>query len=158
MSGYKKKGWVMDEIDKFIFESFMKNAKTTITDICNMTGITKAPAHNRIKRIWKEYITGSHVTVDKKKLGYEIDGIFLITLNEQSNDAYQNFVIYLYNRPEIRSVELVTGGADFFVKFVAKDYQHTRDIMDFIKESPYLCKLQYFNILETPLQKYGIPI
>ena len=158
MSGYVKKGYVPDEVDHYILETLMGDAKATISYFSEKTGLTKAPLHTRIKRVWDNYIVGTRALVNKKKLGYDIEGILIISLKVQSNESYQNFICYMHNRPEIRSAELVDGGADFIVRFVSKNHTHTREIINFIRDYPDLCRIQLLNVLEQSIDKPGVPV
>ena len=150
--------YINDEIDKFILETLMKNAKTTITKFCEATGLTKAPMHNRITRAYKNYIKDVIAIVDRKKLGYNLECIAIISLKEQTNESFDNFLCYLHNCKFIRSAELLTGNSDYLIRFVCKDYDHMTDIISFIRQSPLLLKLQVFNILEQSLFKPGVPL
>lgn len=158
MGGYVKKGWVMDEIDKFILENLIRNAKTTITYFVNKTNLTKGPLSKRINRITNEYITDTISIVDKKKLGYDIDGIFMISLKSQTNECFEEFIEYVGFRPEIRSIKLLTGSCDYIIEFVAKNHRHVNEIMEYIRNSPHLNRLQYFNVLEQNLFRPGVPV
>lgn len=158
MPKYKNVGWILDEVDKFILESLMKNAKVKLKYLCDITGLTFAPMSNRINALEEEYVVGSYAKVDKKKLGYEIDGILLISLNSQSIDTLDEFMCYAANRPEIRSIDMVTGSCDYIIKFVAKNSTHSKEVIEFIRNSPYINKLQYFEIIKSSLFREGVPI
>ena len=153
-----KKGWILDEIDKFILEKLMNNAKTKLKELCNITGITKVPMSYRVNSLAKDFILGTYSRVNKKALGYTVDGVLLVSLKSQTNEMFDEFTCYVANRLEIRSLELVSGSCDYIIKFVAKDNNHASDILEFIRDFPSINRVQFFNILSTPIYREGVPL
>lgn len=158
MPRFFRQGWVMDEIDKFILEKLMNNAKIKLKELCEITGLTKVPMSYRVNKLTDDFIIGTYSRVDKKKLGYNVESIFIISLQNQSKELYDDFICYISNKKEIRCADLVTGTYDFVLRVVAKNAIHMNEINLFLRECPYIFKCQMFDILSTPLYREGVPL
>lgn len=158
MPKFSSKGWSLDEIDKFILETLMKNANIKIKELCEITKLTIVPMSYRINKLKEAFVIGTYCRVNKKSLGYPFEVVFLVSINNPSKEIYDEFVCYIANIKEVRSADLVTGSCDYILRVVAKNPNHINELNLKLLECPYISKCQSFNILQTPLYREGVPI
>lgn len=148
----------MDALYKYIMRTLQTNGRTEMTTIANTVGITPQAVKKRFDNLSARYIKRISAIPVLPMWGYYIESYCMITLNNQSNETFDEFIQYMENIKEIRNVDLVNGSIDFIVKIIAKDQYHMNDIIGIIRESPHLLKIQFFNILENRVDKPGIPV
>lgn len=158
MARFSAKGWVMDEIDKFVLESLMKNANVKIRELCKITRLTIVPMSYRINKLKEAFVTGTYCKVDRIALGYPLEVIFMVSIDKPSKETFDEFICYLSNIKEVRSADLVTGTCDYVIRVVAKNPTQVNEINLLLLKCPYIAKCQTFNILENQLYREGVPI
>lgn len=123
-----KKEFVPDEIDLKILSILMEDAKKTYSEIGKELFISGGTVHVRIKKmIDHNVILNSQLKVDHSKLGYDICAYLGIYL-QRGND-YEKVNEKLSKIPEVVEAHYTTGTYSLFVKVIAKDTNHLRQII-----------------------------
>lgn len=148
----------MDALYKFIMRKLQENGRIDMSSIADMVGITPQAIKKRVDNLQSRYIKRISAIPILPMWGYYIESYCMITLDNQTNDAFNEFIEHLNGIKEVRNVDLVNGSIDFIVKIIAKDQYHMNDIVAIIRESPHLQKIQFFNVLENRIDKQGIPV
>lgn len=121
-------------------------------------GVTATAASYRMNTLLDKCIKKIVAIPHNAAFGYHVETMCMIALNEQTEKAFDSFISHLSYREEIRECKLLTGSVDFYVRFVAKDNYHVEDIMEFIRQSPFVNRIQFYNTLETKIDKIGVPL
>ena len=118
----------IDDLDYKILRLLMQDAKIPYTDIAKQLFISSGTVHVRMKKLeTMGIVTGSQVTVDYAKLGYDISAFLGIYLKESS--MYKAVIQDLKNIPEIVSAHYTTGVYSIFARVICRDTNHLRTVL-----------------------------
>ena len=82
-----KNNFEIDGIDKIILKTLMSDARTPIQILSKKTGISGAAVHQRIKKLeFSGLISGSHIQLNPKVLGYKTMAFIGIFLDKAMNN------------------------------------------------------------------------
>jgi len=117
----------IDEIDIRILKMLRKNARISLSDMAKELRMSITAVRKRISKLEKEnVITGYHVSINPKKLGYNIIAIVGIRVEpEKRKRVIQSLVRY----EGIIELYEVTGSYDLIAKIVARDIEHLRNLL-----------------------------
>ncbi len=129
----------IDELDKKILSIISKNARTPFLEVARECGVSGAAIHQRVQRLTDMgVITGSEFIIDPQKLGYKTCAFVGINLKKAC--LYQDIADEFSKIPEIIECHYVTGNYSLFIKVLAHDNEHLRNILS--------NKLQRIDIIE----------
>lgn len=118
----------LDDLDKGILSIMLVDGKTPYSEIGKRLFVSQGTVHVRIKKMTDlGIITGNHITVSHKLLGYDITaflGIYLEKSHMSSEVAKQ-----LKSIPEVVSAHYTTGQYSIFAKIMCKDTDHLRQTL-----------------------------
>lgn len=115
----------IDDTDKKILSILMIDGKTPYAEIGKRLFISAGTVHVRIKKLTETgIITGNHISVDYKALGYDMSAFLGLYLEKSSQ--YDEVAEQLKKIPEVVSANYTTGGYGIFVKMICKDTEHLR--------------------------------
>jgi Lrp/AsnC family transcriptional regulator for asnA, asnC and gidA len=143
----------IDELDKQILSMLINDATLPYTDIAKKLIISPGTVHVRMKKL-KEMgiVTGSTLTVNAVKLGYDITGFVGLFLDKGTN--YRDAVKKMKEIPEIIEVYYTTGIYSMFAKIVCRDTQNLREVLnEKIQTIPGVQRTETFISLEEPVRK-----
>lgn len=115
----------IDMLAKWIIRTLQNDGKMPIRNLAKRAGIRQQSMAERIDRMKKNnLITGFTITVDEKKLGWNITALAVVALECNRNQQLVEFEDTVKGMPEILECHMIKGSADFFIKFVARDTEH----------------------------------
>lgn len=143
----------IDEIDLKILRILIEDAKLSYGDIGEKVFLSPGAVHTRVKKMESAgIITGSSISVDTKKLGWDIAaflGIFL-----EKSEQYDDVAAQLKIIPEIVSINYTTGNYSIFVKLMCRDTAHLRSVLhDKIQKVQGIQRTETFISLEESLSR-----
>ncbi len=118
----------IDEIDKIILKSLMKDARIPIQILSKKTGISGAAVHQRLKKLEKnDIISGSQINIDPKSLGYKTLAFIGVFLDKaiRNNEAVKK----IEEIPEIIECHYTTGNWSVFIKILCHDNEHLMELI-----------------------------
>ena len=119
----------IDGIDKIILKELISDARTPINKIALKAGISGAAVHQRIKKLeGSSLISGSHIELNPKALGYKTMAFIGIYLDKAMNNL--TAVNKLKEIPEVLECHYTTGNWSVFVKILCKDNQHLMSLLN----------------------------
>lgn len=119
----------LDELDMGILQMLIADAMIPYTDIARKLIISPGTVHVRMKKMQDMgVVTGSQLTVNAAKLGYDICAFIGIFLEKSSE--YEEAVQRLKRIPEIVELHYTTGIYSMFAKIVCKDTQDLRVVLN----------------------------
>lgn len=123
-----KKENEIDELDKQIIASLIRNAKRPYTDIAQELQVSGGTIHVRMKKLEDSGIVkGYNLNIDPSKLGYDVCAFLGIYLDKSS--LYDEVAESLKQIPEIVSIHYTTGLYNIFAKIVCQDTAHLREVL-----------------------------
>ncbi len=118
----------IDQTDLDIISILTFDAKTPYAEVSERIGVSVGTVHGRIKKmIDLGVITGSNLSVDYDKLGFDICAFLGIYLRESS--LYDAASKALKKIPEVVEAHYTTGVYSIFVKILCKDTDHLRKVL-----------------------------
>ena len=118
----------IDEVDRQILAILMNDANTPYTDIAKTIHVSGGTVHVRMnKLIGMGIVTGSSLTVDYNKLGYDVSAFLGIFLERSS--YYDEVAEQLKKIPEVVEAYYTTGIYSIFSKIICRDTTHLKEVL-----------------------------
>ncbi|MCP9762038.1 Lrp/AsnC ligand binding domain-containing protein [Lacihabitans soyangensis] len=143
----------IDEIDLKILRILIEDAKVSYGEIGEKVFLSPGAVHTRVKKMETTgIITGSSISVDTKKLGWDIAAFLGIYL--EKSEQYDDVAAQLKIIPEIVSINYTTGNYSIFVKLMCRDTAHLRNVLhDKIQKVQGIQRTETFISLEESLSR-----
>lgn len=118
----------IDEIDLKILRILIEDAKASYGEIGEKVFLSPGAVHTRVKKMETTgIIIGSGISIDTKKLGWDISAFLGIYL--EKSEQYDDVVTQLKKIPEIVGINYTTGNYSIFVKMMCRDTAHLRNVL-----------------------------
>jgi Lrp/AsnC family transcriptional regulator, regulator for asnA, asnC and gidA len=118
----------LDEIDRKILTIMLSDGKRPYAEIGHELFLSAGTVHVRIKKMMDAgIITGNHIVVDYKLLGYDITAFLGIYL--EKSGLYSQVIEELATINEVVSAHYTTGNYGIFAKIIVKDTDHLREVL-----------------------------
>lgn len=119
----------LDKVDRQILRMLAEDATTPYTDIAKALIVSPGTIHVRMKKLQElGVVTGSHLSVNAAKLGYDITAFIGIYLGKGSE--YHEAVARMKKIPEIVELHYTTGAYSMFAKIICKSTEHLRLVLN----------------------------
>lgn len=143
----------IDEVDKKILAILMKDANKPFTKIAEEVHVSGGTVHVRMKKLTQMgIVTGSSLTIDYSKLGYDVIAFLGIFLDKSS--LYEEVAEELKLIPEVVSAHYTTGNYSIFAKIICRDTNHLRDILhDKIQMISGIQRTETFISLDASIER-----
>lgn len=123
-----KENTTIDKTDRGILSILMLDAKTPYAEISSQLSVSTGTVHARLKKMVDiGLINGTHLSVDYKRIGYDITAFLGIYL--EKSELYNVVSSELKKIPEVVSAHYTTGVYSIFAKVVCRDTDHLRDVL-----------------------------
>ncbi len=118
----------LDQYDIDILKKLEMDGKIPFSQIAEDLKISNTMVHQRVNRLKRDGILQRHsIIIDEKKLGYEWGAFSGVTISESSN-TYE-IIEALKQIPEVTECYHISGAYTLFVRIIAKNNEHMRDIL-----------------------------
>jgi len=118
----------LDQYDIDILKHLEDDGKKPFSQIAEELKISNTMVHQRVNRLKKEGILTRHsIIINEKKLGYEWGAFSGVTISEGSNT--DEIIAALKKIPEVTECYHISGSYTLFIRIVAKNSEHMRDIL-----------------------------
>ncbi|OQY05634.1 MAG: transcriptional regulator [Bacteroidetes bacterium 4572_117] len=118
----------IDVLDRKILSILVKSAKTPFLEVAKLCKVSGSAIHQRVnKLIEMGVITGSHFSIDHKKLGYQTTAYVGVYLENAL--MFADVLAEMKKIPEIIQCHYTTGQYSMFIKIVAKENTHLKQIL-----------------------------
>ena len=119
---------VLDEFDIKIIKELEKDGRMAFSSIAATLKISNTMVHQRVNRLIEQgIISGIKPLVNEKKIGYDWASFTGITLNKDSDS--DRIIEELKAIPEITECYYVTGSFTLYIKILAKNHEHMRQVL-----------------------------
>ena len=106
----------------------MADAKTPYAEISTQLNISTGTVHARLKKLIDlGVVNGSHLSVDYKRVGYDVTAFLGIYL--EKSDLYNFVSAELKRIPEVVTAHYTTGVYSIFAKIICSDTDHLRKVL-----------------------------
>ncbi|TND09307.1 MAG: transcriptional regulator [Bacteroidetes bacterium] len=119
----------LDKLDRQILRILVRDATIPYTDIAKELVVSGGTIHVRMKKLREMgVVTGSHLSVNPAKLGYDITAFIGIYLDKGSE--YHDAVARMKKIPELVELHYTTGSYSMFAKIICKSTEHLRQVLN----------------------------
>ncbi len=123
----RKKHLEVDQLDKDILDYLTKDARASYRDIAKALRVSVGTVRNRIEKLMKnKVLLGFAPIINHDALGWGLNVIIAISVDRK---ATQKVMQRLQSDPRVRSIYLVTGNVDIFVRARFRDTEELRDFL-----------------------------
>ncbi|HMX40862.1 MAG TPA: Lrp/AsnC ligand binding domain-containing protein [Saprospiraceae bacterium] len=145
----------IDQLDRQILAKLVEDGKTPYTDLAKQLYVSSGTIHVRMKKLSDMgIVTGSTLTIDYHKLGYDVTAFLGIYLDKSS--LYDEVTEQLKGIPEVVEANYTTGAYSILTKIVCKDTNHLRVVLhDKIQKIPGIQRTETLISLE---QSFSRPV
>lgn len=118
----------LDKLDLQIIQEMLENAETPYAELGKKLFVSGGTIHVRIKKL-EEFgiVNGKKLSVNLKKLGYDITAFVGIFLEKSS--MYDAVAKDLEKIPEIVRLNYTTGNYSMYIEIVCKDIDQLRFVL-----------------------------
>jgi DNA-binding Lrp family transcriptional regulator len=111
----------LDAIDLKILSELQNDGRMTNNDLGQRVGISPTQCLRRVRALKEAgYIKGFRALIDERRLGMEITSFVTVELASQAEAQLAAFERAVRDLPQVRECWLVSGGADYVLKCVAR--------------------------------------
>ena len=118
----------IDNLDKQILHALMENARTAYAALAKRFNVSAGTIHVRVEKLKQAgIITGTQLSINTKRLGYDVCCFIGINLNNARD--YPETLIKLEALEEVVEAYYTTGNYSIFIKVMAKSIDHLQDVL-----------------------------
>lgn len=130
----------LDDFDRQILKHLEADGRMAYSAIAAILGVSNTMIHQRITRLIDQGIlVGIKPVLNEKKLGYDWGAFTGISL-EKDHDS-ERIIEELQKIPEVTECYYITGNYTLYLKIIAKDHEHMRQLLyDKIDSIPGISK------------------
>lgn len=119
---------MIDNLDKSILTTLQGNARISYAEMAKSFGVSPATIHVRIEKLRQAgIITGTHVHVDARKLGFDV--CCFIGINLARAGDYPSALAQLRALPEVIEAHYTTGKYSIFVKVMVPSIDDLQQLL-----------------------------
>ncbi len=132
----------IDNKDIEIIKILEKDGRIPILELAKKVKLSHETVRYRLNKLIKKGVIEKFmVTIDHRKLGYNITAIIMMSLWNYGKEDWQGFLDYLMKNNNVIAVTKVTGDYDLKIAIMAKDTEH----FDILAQE---IKVKYSNMIK----------
>ena len=121
-------GTDLDEIDRFIIDELVANARISNATLAQRAGIAPSTALLRTRSLVERGIlTGYHAEVSLRSVGRTVQALISVKLRVHDREKIDTFVDRIPQLPEVLSMFHVSGGTDYLLHIAVSSTEALRD-------------------------------
>ena len=149
----------LDAIDRRILRNLRDEGRITNVELARRAGISAPPCLRRVRALESAgYITGYHAELEAEQLGYEVAFHALVGLDSQSDAVLSEFERVVEDWPEVRRCDMIRGGGDFMLRFVARNTAHENELTTRLTGVAHVSTVQTFQVIRSSKYASGVPV
>lgn len=111
----------MDDTDIKILTILQESSNITNLELSKTIGLSTASTLDRVKKIHAaRLISGYHASINQNVLGFTIECILLVTLQNHQQETIDTFINKVKRIDRIIECKRTIGSSDFFLKAIAR--------------------------------------
>jgi len=152
-----KESVVLDDLDREILESHIKDVFFSYNDLADKWGVTGATIRNRVNRLKALGVMNVILVMNPYKIGYSTFAIIGIKTDSSTNvDSVASALLSL---PGVTEMMMVAGRFDFFIHYVCRNTdEYHRFIVESLKKIPGIANVESFMGLDIYSRKFEIGV
>ncbi|MEX0276485.1 MAG: Lrp/AsnC family transcriptional regulator [Ruegeria sp.] len=140
----------LDETNRRILRALQRLGRVTMAELAEHVNMSLAPVHKRVRKLEEDgIIKGYWPRVDRLALGLGVEVFLEVTFREHHDDHTQAFRAALGRVPEVKSVRMISGEADYLVQLVVGDIaDYQRIVREVLLKLPMIKDIRSSIVLE----------
>jgi Lrp/AsnC family leucine-responsive transcriptional regulator len=128
-----------DNTDTQILTHLQDNGRLSNVELAEQIHLSASPCLRRVKQLESSgVIKGYKASIDRKNVGLSMTVFIEVRLNSHTGEASDAFEQSVVSLPNVISVYLVSGYADYRLEVVSKDLTDYEGILKAIQNLPYV--------------------
>ncbi|MBU0960071.1 MAG: Lrp/AsnC family transcriptional regulator [Proteobacteria bacterium] len=150
----------LDEIDRKILNLLQLDGRMTNAELAGRVNLSPSACLRRVQILEQSGIIDSYVMLIRQEAVGKPTNVFVeITLNSQSELAFDAFEAAVKTCPEIMECFLMSGDSDYLIRVVASDTQdYERIHRQYLSRFPNVARVQSNFALRTVCKKTALEI
>lgn len=129
----------IDNTDTQILIHLQNDGRLSNVELAEQIHLSASPCLRRVKQLESlGVIKGYKASIERKKVGLSMTVFIEVRLNSHIGEASEAFEKSVVNLPNVISVYLVSGYADYRLEIVSKDLADYEGILKTIQNLPYV--------------------
>ncbi len=149
----------LDETDKRLLSALQKNAHLTAQQLAEILNLSPSQAARRRQRLEaRGIIQGYSARLDPQRLGLNVQAFVQVHLGTHRPEQARSLARLIETRPEITSVWIMTGEADYLLRIWCADLPAlNRLIHEVILPHPAVARVQSQIVMDQPKRDAPLP-
>jgi Lrp/AsnC family leucine-responsive transcriptional regulator len=132
----------LDSYDLNILRTLAADGRISWRDLAEKIGLSLTPTLRRVRRLEEEqYIQGYAARLNERQLGGTLNVIVGVSLEKQSDSAFQQFEDEIVKIPEVIFCSLMTGKPDYIINVLANNVETFERVHGRISRIPAVAKI-----------------
>ncbi|MCZ2099978.1 MAG: Lrp/AsnC family transcriptional regulator [Chitinophagales bacterium] len=150
----------LDRIDVLILREVQQNAKTTIKELSEITGLSSTPIFERLRKMENEkIIQGYRAELNAQKLGFGLTVMCYVSLRSHQSELIYKFQEDVVKIEEVLECYHIAGVYDYLLKVIVYDIEsYQKFLSDKLATLGNIGNVQSNFIMNTLKSNGGIPI
>lgn len=148
-----------DRFDRRILEVLQTEGRISNQALAERVSLSPSPCLRRVRALEAAgLITGYQATVDDRKLGYGLNVVLLISMDQHTPERFEHFEIRIAELPEVQECLLITGQeADYQLHIAVVDMDdYQRLLLQHITRIPGVSGVHSSFVLRRVLQNRAL--
>lgn len=143
----------LDALDMNILSFLIRDARVPYTDIAKALKVSSGTVHVRMRKLESQgIVSGSHLEVNYKNLGYDISAFVGIYLED--GKLYKSVLKDLEQIPEVTSAHSTTGKYNIFAHILCRDTSHLKEVLtEHLQAIKGVQHVESFLSLDEPIKR-----
>jgi DNA-binding Lrp family transcriptional regulator len=150
----------LDKIDKIILTELQRDSSRPLADLAAKAGLSQSSCHRRVKLLEEAgVVTGYSASLARNALGLSNEFFVEVSLQAQTEEAFEKFEKAVQRVPEILECHLMSGQFDYLLRVAAADTaDYERIHRSRISRLPGVQRIQSSLALRTVKPWAGYPL
>ncbi|MBB5515841.1 Lrp/AsnC family transcriptional regulator [Rubricella aquisinus] len=151
---------MLDDTDRRILRQMQAEPGASVATIAERAGLSHAPCWRRIRKMEEAgVIRGRRITLDRRKMGQEVQVFLRITLDKTARNAFDAFITEARKIPEVEAIQTLLGRVDIRMDVAARDLAHYQQIYrDRIMALPHILDVEALMLVSELKNTESLPI
>lgn len=150
----------LDKVDAIILSNMQSDGRITNIELSRRAGISAPPCLRRVKNLENQnIITGYNAVLNAQLLGFNIVVYAEVALTGQNDADLRSFEDQAQQWPMVRECHMITGGADFLLKVVARDFDEYQTFLsNELTKFPKVSQVKTRMVVRSSKNLSGVPV
>ena len=149
----------LDIINRKILVSIQNDARKSIAEVAQISGLSTSPCHKRIKAMEKSNVILSYVAnLDLVRICTTVTFLTEVTLKEHNPYSLRKFEEAIRKEEALVECYQVSGHYDYFARFICRDVEDYKGVTERLTEQVPIANVQSHCVMSKVKKFSGYPL